>query len=183
MLLLASSTRSSLVATTTPQFISVLEVDEKIPAIVVLYRAFDKSTAMEGVDWVLFQSESDESSPLPEGSIVNITATPLEQKLLLKLLKINQHIVPPDYEVDRHETETAFRLSVVFPIGPLDFAARAKLSHNMGCGVCGQKATSRCSQCQSVSYCSSSKFNVNPLPNVAGLTVLCRLSAHRLVPT
>ncbi|RDX40255.1 hypothetical protein OH76DRAFT_1413096 [Lentinus brumalis] len=134
--------------------ISVLEVDEKTPAIVVLYRSFDKSTAMEGAEWVCLQTEPD-SSPVPSGSIINITATPLEQKLLLKLLKLNQHFIPSDFDVKRHPTEATFRLSVLFPIGPLDFAARTKLSHNMGCGVCGRRATSRCGQCQSVSYCSA----------------------------
>ncbi|KAI0704229.1 hypothetical protein C8T65DRAFT_611445 [Cerioporus squamosus] len=134
--------------------ISVLEADEKTPAIVVLYRAFDKSTAMEGAAWLCLQSEPD-SSPVPSGSIVNITATPLEQKLLLKLLKLNQHFVPSGFDVKRHETEHGFRFSVLFPIGPLDFAARTRLSHNMGCGVCGRRATSRCAQCQFVSYCSA----------------------------
>ena len=88
-------------------------------------------------------------------SLRDINATLSEQKLLLKLFKMNAALVPQGFKVDRTPTEDRYELSVLLPLGPLEFDAVARLTSNFGCAVCGKKASSRCSQCQSVSYCSA----------------------------
>lgn len=132
-------------------------MDQKTPAIVVLYRAFNRSGALEGMRWVHAQSETS-SAPSLRGVLLDIKATPLEQKLLMTLLRMNRRLVPPHFKVDRHATEAGYDVSVLLPLGPLDFAAITKLSHNMGCAVCGERATSRCAECQSVSYCGAGAY-------------------------
>ncbi len=131
----------------------MLEVDENTPAIVVLYRSFIPSDLMACAQWTLNQADSN--PPSVGRSIINVTATPLEQKLLLKLLKVNAPLVPPDFTIERQRGEEHFSVSVLLPVGPLEFDALAKLNEKQGCSVCGKKTTSRCSQCQSASYCGS----------------------------
>ena len=118
---------------------------------VLLYRSFNTSTAMEGLAW------AHEMSTVYGAMAVNIQCTPIEQKLFLKVLKGNMHLVPKDYKVDRHETEKDYKVSVLLPVGPLEYGPLAKLNSNVGCVVCGKRTVSRCSQCQSASYCGSSE--------------------------
>ncbi|KAI0752538.1 hypothetical protein C8Q80DRAFT_1117939 [Daedaleopsis nitida] len=132
--------------------ISVREVDAKTPAIVVLYRFIDRSSATEGVQWILRQSAN--ASVVANGGLF-INATPLEQKVVLKVLKSNAHLVPPDFVVDRQPGEERYKVSVLLPVGPLDFDVLAKLNEKQGCVICGKRTTSRCAQCQSVSYCGA----------------------------
>lgn len=140
------------------QMLSVLEINEETPAIVVLYRLLDRSIALEGAEWVQTQSRSN-APALGRGSIL-ITATPLEQKLLLRLLKLNASLLPADYPVKRQPGEESYKLSVLLPVGPLEFDTVAKLNDRQGCSVCGNKTTSRCSQCQSVSYCGQGTHRI-----------------------
>ncbi|KAI0329865.1 hypothetical protein GY45DRAFT_1324470 [Cubamyces sp. BRFM 1775] len=131
--------------------VSVLKVNEKTPALVVLYRAFNPSTARENAMWVFDQSKLNAS--VHGKGFVHLRSSAIEMKLLLKLLRGNTHLVPANFKIDKQASEAQFKPSVLLPVGPLDFDALSKLSHNPGCSVCGKKAASRCSQCQSVSYC------------------------------
>lgn len=83
-----------------------------------------------------------------------IKASPLELKLLLKLLDINKQFLSPEYHPEKERFEERFQTSVIFPIAPLGFEALASLNSDPGCAVCGKKQVKRCSGCQSVSYCS-----------------------------
>ncbi|TBU39347.1 hypothetical protein BD309DRAFT_1083464 [Dichomitus squalens] len=133
--------------------LSVLEVNERTPAFVVLYRNFDKSTALEGIDWI---DEQVDTNPSEVGEVMlNVNATPLEQRLLLRVLKLNASLVPSDFKVERRRTEQSFKVSVLLPVGPLEYDALARLNVNLGCAVCGKRATSRCAGCQSIAYCGS----------------------------
>ncbi|KAI0752552.1 hypothetical protein C8Q80DRAFT_460968 [Daedaleopsis nitida] len=135
----------------TMRVVSVLEIDPYTPAIVVLYRPFDRSNGAACADWICRQSHAN--APAVGFGFFGINATPLEQKVVHKLLKANAHLLPSDFAVQRHPDEEHFKLSVLLPVGPLDFDALAKLNEKQGCVLCGKKTTSRCSQCQSVSYC------------------------------
>ncbi|KAI1792749.1 hypothetical protein LXA43DRAFT_1060444 [Ganoderma leucocontextum] len=133
------------------RILDVLEINDKTPALVVLYHAFDKSTAKSGADWLKDQIATN---PPEIGKVIlNVNATPLEQRLLLKLLKLNASMVPSDYEVERRPGEQSFKVSVLLPIGPLEYTALSKLNANQGCAVCGKRAASRCAGCHSISYC------------------------------
>ena len=125
----------------------MLQVTEDTPAIVLLYRTFTRENVYEGIEWMREQRDT-------RGALPQIHATPIEQKLLLKLLKNNASLVPPELEVDRTSTEVNYRLSVLLPIGPLEFEDIASLNKVVGCSVCGKKEASKCSQCLTVTYCS-----------------------------
>ena len=141
------------------QILSVLSVDEQTPAIVVLYRSFDHSTGREGVEWMYRQIELQENTPnTGTPGIYRVNATPLEQKVFVKLLEGNKALVPPDFPIERQPGEELFRASVILPVGPLELDALVKLNEQ-GCPGCEKKATSRCSQCHSVSYCGTRTFH------------------------
>ncbi|KAI8996668.1 hypothetical protein BD414DRAFT_434731 [Trametes punicea] len=134
------------------RFLHVLELDEKTPAIVLLYRPFSQQNAIEGARWCQLQVEKN---PRNVGGVgANVTATLLEQKLLLKLLSMNARLLPPDFKFEKQQYEEHYRASVLLPVGPLGFEAIGKLNSNTGCATCGEHAGRRCGQCQSVSYCS-----------------------------
>ena len=113
---------------------------------------------LEAVQWIQTQSAlrgSDKGMREPRSTIV---ASPLEAKLILKLLEVNSKLLSPHYQPPRDKSEEEFKLSILLPIGPLGFYELGRLSNDPGCAVCGKERKSRCSQCQSVSYCSVGTF-------------------------
>ena len=72
-----------------------------------------------------------------------IKASPLELKLLLKLLDINKQFLSPEYHPEKERFEERFQTSVIFPIAPLGFEALASLNSDPGCAVCGKKQVKR----------------------------------------
>ena len=75
---------------------------------VLLYRPFNRSNAIEGARWAQRQAANN---PQNVGGIgVNIKATLLEQKLLLKLLKMNAKLLPSDFTVEKQPDEERFKL-------------------------------------------------------------------------
>ena len=135
-----------------PQVIHVLEVDARTPAIVLLYYSFTRANPNYGLEW-----SKDAMSWNSPPSMSQIFATPLEQKVILRLLKANEDMVSPEFRRDHEKlwTEEGFQVSVLFPLGPLPFEAISHLNSSVGCVICGKKEASRCSQCQSVTYCGS----------------------------
>ena len=130
---------------------SVLEIYEDTPAIVVLYRPFNRVSANDCRQWVLEQSTSN--APALGDGLIHIKTSSLELKLLLLYLKLNASLVHADYPIDKKPNEARFKPSVILPIAPLDFDALAKIVHNLGCSVCGKRGASRCARCQTVWYC------------------------------
>ena len=130
------------------QVVSILEVDRRTPVFVLLYRDFSFVTGLQGIMWTKEKVDADGLQSLRE-----INATVDEQKLILRLLDMNKSLLPSGFGVSKTRTEDQFQLSVLLPIGPLEFDAIARLNSNFGCSVCGKKAASKCAQCQSASYC------------------------------
>ncbi|TFK80178.1 hypothetical protein K466DRAFT_592002 [Polyporus arcularius HHB13444] len=133
--------------------VSVLEIHEDTPVIVVLYRPFNRSSAKDCAQWISEQSKSN--APALGNGFIHIKRPSIEVKLLLLYLKLNASLVPADFPVDKKPNEARFKPSVLLPVAPLDFDALAKIAHNLGCSVCGKKGASRCAQCQTVWYCGA----------------------------
>lgn len=132
------------------QVASVLQVDDKTSALVVVWCPFDGTTAAQSTPCLHQQAAA---------AVGNLVVSPpvslMEQKLLASILKGNAALVPKDFKVEIRSTEKQFHTSVLLPIGPLEYEALSKLNSNVGCAVCGKRAVNRCSQCQSASYCGA----------------------------
>ncbi|KAI0761367.1 hypothetical protein BD413DRAFT_607160 [Trametes elegans] len=135
------------------RFLHILKLDEKTPAMVLLYRPYSRENAMEGARW--FQSQVDANPANLGGLSITIKATLLEQKLLLKLFSLNEKLLPNDFTPEKKASEQQYRATVLLPIGPLGFEAIGKLNNKVGCAICGKNGARRCSQCLTVSYCSA----------------------------
>ncbi|KAI0672104.1 hypothetical protein C8Q78DRAFT_971565 [Trametes maxima] len=133
------------------RILDVYELDERTPAMVILYSHFTRENALDGARWV---QEQVQKNPKNVGGVaMNIKATLLEQKLLLKLLSMNTKLLPQGYAPKRGRYEEKYRATVVLPLGPLGPEAIGKLNNKTGCDVCGKHSGLRCGQCQSASYC------------------------------
>ncbi|TFK85917.1 hypothetical protein K466DRAFT_525107 [Polyporus arcularius HHB13444] len=138
------------------RFLCVLCVDGNTPGVVLTYRAINRETGAEGAEWTSFQWARDSAEKrLPQEvvGVSEIKASVLELKLILKLLAMNAPLLPPDYKPPKDPLEERFKLSVLMPLAPLGFDVLGRLNSDVGCALCGKEQTSRCSQCQSVSYC------------------------------
>ncbi|KAI1792753.1 hypothetical protein LXA43DRAFT_314162 [Ganoderma leucocontextum] len=134
------------------RLLPTLQVDVGTPGIVVVYRAFTRTTVFEAINWI--RNQVGHAGGKKGLNRTTICASPLEAKLILKLLDMNAKLLSPHYQYLRDTFEEQFQVSVLLPIGPLGFHELGKLSNDPGCAVCGKERKSRCSQCQSVSYCS-----------------------------
>ncbi|KAL6304709.1 hypothetical protein BKA93DRAFT_732547 [Sparassis latifolia] len=130
------------------RMLSVQRIDSKTPLLVMLYQSFAQNNRSPGLQWV--QERMQESDA---GTISLIHANELEGKLLLQLLAMNAKHLPPDFQPHRHAVERDFKVSFLIPVGPLSFEDLGKFNADTGCVLCGEKTTSRCSQCLSVLYC------------------------------
>lgn len=93
--------------------------------------------------------------------VLNITASPEEQKLLLAILNLNARRLSSNYSPQRRQTEASFVLSFLLPIAPIGQQDLGRLTNHTGCVVCGKKTTSKCSQCLSVEYCGTGQSLVH----------------------
>ncbi|CDO77860.1 hypothetical protein BN946_scf184668.g4 [Trametes cinnabarina] len=123
------------------RFLRVLELDKHTPAIVLLYRHYTPQAAAEGYLWIEHQVGNN---PKSLGDLhMNIKATLLEQKVLLKLLSMNTKLLPGDFKVNRQPYEEHYRASVLLPIGPLGAEAIGKLNSKTGADWSAHKRTCR----------------------------------------
>ncbi|KAI0696336.1 hypothetical protein BC835DRAFT_1414308 [Cytidiella melzeri] len=131
------------------RIIDIYKIDDKTPLLLLLYQSVTAANPTPGIRWIQEICSRQAKHVMP-----NINASVLEQKLMLTILDMNSKRLSPDTVfVDRMESEKDFKLSFLLPIGPLTFEDIGKLNLNTGCVVCGGDTASRCSQCQSVSYC------------------------------
>lgn len=79
----------------------------------------------------------------------------LEQKFLLKILKMNARLLPHNFTPQILESERDFQVSFLLPMGPLSFEDVGDLSLEAGCAICGKDTANRCSQCHSIRYCGN----------------------------
>ncbi|KDQ21035.1 hypothetical protein BOTBODRAFT_142402 [Botryobasidium botryosum FD-172 SS1] len=108
----------------------VLAISEKIPLLEVRY----KCGTVE---------DDDE-----EG--VKLIHDPGMHTLMVKLLELNStHLPEPKQGPKENEPMSSFLL----PIGPLTMKDIGSLTKDVGCIVCGRTVVSKCSSCQTVSYC------------------------------
>ncbi|KAH9934583.1 uncharacterized protein BXZ73DRAFT_77052 [Epithele typhae] len=95
----------------------------------------------------------DPHRPTPE---VNRFVMPLlAVKASLKLLRMNEGLVPPDFPAQRGPLEDGYALSVLFPVGPLQDDSRWRLEVLLFCEVCRGTDVKECTRCFSVAYCST----------------------------
>ena len=86
-----------------PRVVSIRKINDRTPAFVVLYRAFktsDKISVTEGLPWTLAQSNANPpelDDEHGEKVVFRVSASSQDQKLVLKLLKPNASLVPPDF--------------------------------------------------------------------------------------
>ncbi|KAI0943561.1 hypothetical protein AcW1_002697 [Taiwanofungus camphoratus] len=131
------------------RLIFVHELDAQTPLITLLYQSITSANPLPGIEWVQAQMAKQSR----QGVLQNIKATPLEQKLMLRLLALNAAHLAAGFKPARDRTEQGFRASFLLPVGPLSFEDLGKLNIDTGCALCGAKTASRCAQCQSAAYC------------------------------
>ncbi|KAJ3896384.1 hypothetical protein GG344DRAFT_72217 [Lentinula edodes] len=130
--------------------VEVRMLNEETPVMVVLCRRGTRDApALETIRW------AQEIISNKKLSLLKVTATPEEQKLLLAVLNMNARRLPPAYSVKRNSSgsEATFALSFLLPLGPINQKDIGKLTHHTGCVVCGKKTVSKCSRCLSMEYC------------------------------
>ena len=96
--------------------------------VVLLYHPETRATGLRGARWA--QHMQQKYGP-PQGGL-NIHATPLEQKLLLKLLSMNGKALSPSYTPEKDAIEQHFRASFLLPLGPLSYQDIGKLNNDPG---------------------------------------------------
>ncbi|KAJ3720027.1 hypothetical protein C8R42DRAFT_722692 [Lentinula raphanica] len=128
--------------------VEVRMLDDDTPVMIVLYRRGTRdSPSSEVVKWVEQVLES----------FRQIVATAEEQKFLLAILNTNARRLASTYAVKRHSSglESAFALSFLLPVGPINQRDMGRLTQHTGCVVCGTKTNNRCSRCHAVEYCGA----------------------------
>ncbi|KAI9056703.1 hypothetical protein FKP32DRAFT_1598891 [Trametes sanguinea] len=135
------------------RFLDTFKLDEKTPAMIILYWPFGPEGAREALLWGRIQVRNNPKSVGEVGA--DIMSKQIDQKLLLKLLDMNTKLLPPGYKPKRRRGEEKYRVSVLLPVGPLSGDAIGKLNSKTGCAICGKPASQRCGQCQSASYCGA----------------------------
>ncbi|KAH8798447.1 hypothetical protein DL96DRAFT_1699457 [Flagelloscypha sp. PMI_526] len=133
--------------------ISTHHIESTTPLLVVIYLPGTKLNPLPGLRWI----QNLMKHPSYNG-IANITGTFLEQKLLLRLLALNEKYLDATFktlvksQVDAN-TEQSFHVSFLLPLNTIGSEDLGKLNAEIGCEICGKNTASRCSQCQTLKYC------------------------------
>ncbi|KAJ6510595.1 hypothetical protein C8R45DRAFT_964605 [Mycena sanguinolenta] len=132
--------------------LDVRRVDDETPILIVVFQHDVKDALSPGsFEWI----SSYVSGSAGHNAMINVTATPQEQQLLLRLLNQNKKRLISSYKPKRATTESSFTLSFLLPVGPLAEEEMAKYNTNNGCAVCGEPAKQKCSRCSAVRYCDA----------------------------
>ena len=139
------------------QVVKTYKFADNTPLLLVLYLPINAANNAKSGRWMATQKR------LPSGSInlAYLFVRDLEVKLLAELLDMNAKLLPSD--IDRKlrkwkdPDERDFKFSFLLPVGPLSAMDLGRLNADFGCATCGEKSAKRCSQCQAIMYCSSSR--------------------------
>lgn len=141
------------------QILGIHQLDKNTPLVSLIYEigtSSDPHGINSTIAWVSQLTRATGGLPV-------IHSTIQEQALFRKLLAENERRVSSSFKPTKTKYETTFKASFVVPISPLNQIDIGKLTYNTGCIVCGSKTTSRCAQCQTVSYCGTGKPLTSPL--------------------
>ncbi|KAF9022635.1 hypothetical protein BDZ89DRAFT_1070577, partial [Hymenopellis radicata] len=127
------------------RLLEIYKLDKDTPLISLIYETAALNEPMNTIDFT--------SHFANDSGVSRINATVEEQALFRKLLAENARRVSVSFNPKKESYEKTFRPSFVVPIGPINQIDIGRLTYNTGCEICGNKTTSRCSQCQSASYC------------------------------
>ncbi|KAF8321618.1 hypothetical protein DL93DRAFT_2106378 [Clavulina sp. PMI_390] len=131
--------------------LEVRKIAPETPLFLVLYtHELRNQMPLNGLAWL-----DDLSHQVSE--INTITASLNEQHLLLRLLAQNARRISPVLERAKTNTEQAFNLTFILPVGPLSSSGRDRLGVDApdACAVCGASTTLNCSGCRSIRYCTA----------------------------
>ena len=87
------------------------------------------------------------------GGVMEINITPQEQALLRRLLYLNSTRLSAYYNPELKDHERRFKKSFLLPLGPLSQNHIGRLTNDLGCLVCSNPSTRRCTSCLSARYC------------------------------
>ncbi|KIY73334.1 hypothetical protein CYLTODRAFT_365815 [Cylindrobasidium torrendii FP15055 ss-10] len=128
--------------------LDILKLDKDTPLVLLIYELGSSSSPSEStLDFV--------TQEMRNKSLGQLRATVEEQALFRKLLADNSIRVSPSYKPKKERHERTFKLSFIVPVARLSQVESGRITRNLGCILCGEKADKRCSQCLSISYCSA----------------------------
>ncbi|KAH9934586.1 uncharacterized protein BXZ73DRAFT_100776 [Epithele typhae] len=146
--------------------VSVRKVHRRAPVFVVLYRGFRRpepgSPAVdEHVRWAVQQSTEVSWTPpryqsLDKAKIAgnNFLLHPLALRLLVKLLRMNEDVVPNDFPIQFQPGEAAYKISALSPpSAPPQIALLELKARTFSCAVCKRRPVKECTQCFMAAYC------------------------------
>ncbi|VDB84564.1 unnamed protein product [Peniophora sp. CBMAI 1063] len=88
-------------------------------------------------------------------ALAQIVCSVEEQAILRRLLYRNHSKLSADYAPELRPEEKDFKPSFLLPLTTLSQAQIGKLTHDLGCTVCGNPTTTKCSGCLSERYCGA----------------------------
>ncbi|KAK7685082.1 hypothetical protein QCA50_011919 [Cerrena zonata] len=130
------------------RIVHIKRIDDSTPVLTVLYSTYTPEAVSLAEAW-----DDEQADPATGQPPTYMKTTLIQQKALLRILKFNSRYVPANFHPDRSALESDFKVSYIFPVGPLSFEALGKLNLDTGCAICGSRTVKKCSQCYSVGYC------------------------------
>ncbi|KAG2012042.1 hypothetical protein CC2G_012090 [Coprinopsis cinerea AmutBmut pab1-1] len=136
------------------QILAVLKVNSHTPLYMLSFRT------IFAIPNKSLQRQMEDILPPSVTYAISVRTTPLERKVVLKLLNMNAKRLDTEvYKVPEgfaKYTKKQWKVSFILPLAPLPMVDIGKFTDLSGCEVCGStKGASRCSGCLSVLYCGT----------------------------
>ena len=125
------------------KILHVKRIDDNTTVLTILYYTIpDDDLSLD-----TFHEWDDEYTDPDTGDApTHLKSTPLQQKVLLRVLELNSRFVPPNFNPVIAMSEANFKVSFLFPIYPLSSKALEELNLDTGDAVSENEAE-ECSQC------------------------------------